>query len=131
MKRRKVFAGFVFAFVCLSVVSMAEGNPKADKISYKMPKKVKAVFENNCYSCHNNDSRSDKAKDKLNFDTMEGLSKIEKIGTFSHISKVLDEGEMPPKKFLASHPDKALTPDQVKTLSEWVKKEASSLVKKD
>jgi mono/diheme cytochrome c family protein len=130
MKKRNVFAGLVLAFVCISVISMAEGNPKNEKITYKMPKKVKAVFENNCYGCHNNDSRNDKAKDKLNFDTLDELSKVKKVGTFSHITKVLDEGKMPPEKFLASHPDKKLTPEQVKILSEWVKKEADSLVKK-
>ena len=130
MKKGNVLSGLILAFVFSSFIASAFEIPKNEKITYKMPNKVKAVFENNCYGCHNTDARSDKAKDKLNFDTLEGLSKVDKIGAFNHITKVLEEGKMPPEKFLAMHPEKKLTSEETLLLTEWVKKESHSLLKK-
>lgn len=130
MKQRNAIAGLFLTFMFSTLLASAVESPKNDKITYKMPHKVKAVFENKCFACHNNDARSDKAKEHLNFDTLSDLSKVKKIGAFNHILKVLDEGKMPPKKFLESHPEKGLTAEETSELTNWVKKESTALLKK-
>jgi hypothetical protein len=37
---------------------------------------------------------------------------------------------MPPKRFLEKNPDKKLTDEEIKILTEWVKKESASLLGK-
>ncbi|HKJ43597.1 MAG TPA: heme-binding domain-containing protein [Sunxiuqinia sp.] len=129
MKKRNVIAGLLLTFMFSAILASAVELPKNEKITYKMPHKVKAVFENKCFGCHNNESRSDKAKDKLNFDKLSDLTKVEKLGTFNHVKKVLDEGKMPPKKFLERYPEKGLTAGESKLLNDWVQKESKSLLK--
>lgn len=129
MKRRNTITGLFLTFMFSTLLASAVESPKNDKITYKMPHKVKAVFENKCFGCHNNDSRSDKAKDKLNFDKLSDLTKVDKLGTFNHIKQVLDEGKMPPKKFLEKHPEKGLTAEETLELTNWVKKESTALLK--
>lgn len=94
-----------------------------------MPDDVKAVIQNKCFGCHNTDSKNDKAKEDLDFKTFDELSKIKQISSYKKISEVLEENEMPPKKFLDHYPDKKLTEDEKKMLMKWAKAEAEKLVK--
>jgi hypothetical protein len=54
---------------------------------------------------------------------------VKKITTLKEIAEVLEKGEMPPKKFLEKNPDKKLTEEQVKILTDWSKKEMDALLK--
>lgn len=130
MKKRSAIAGLFLTFLFSAILASAVELPKDEKITYKMPHKVKAVFENKCFGCHNNGSRSDKAKEKLNFDTLSELTKIEKLGTFNHVKKEIEEEKMPPKKFLERFPNNKLTAEESQLLTDWVQKESKSLLKK-
>lgn len=122
---------FLFVLIAATIAGQATGTDTDDsKITYPMPHKVKAVFENKCFGCHNDEGRSDKAKKGLNFNTFDGLTSIDKIATLSDMKKQLSEGKMPPEKFLEKHPEAGLSADESKLLVEWVKKEAKSLLKK-
>ena len=44
------------------------------------------------------------------------------------MGEVIEEGKMPPKKFLEKNPDKKLTEDQTKLLLEWTKTESERLM---
>ena len=94
-----------------------------------MPENVKAIVEKSCFGCHNTDSRNEDAKEDLDFKTFDKLSKIKKIGKLKHIIETVEEAKMPPKKFLEKYPDKKLTADEAKILTEWAKNEAASLIK--
>lgn len=130
MKKQTLFSGLVFSFVLAGFLAQAQPSASKGKVTYPMPVKVQAVFENKCYGCHNDESRSDKAKDGLNFSTLEQLDKMKKIATFGDVKKEVAEGEMPPKKFLEKHPEAALSKEESKILVDWVKKESVALAKK-
>ena len=115
----------LFSFTIMA----GETEKTVKSIPGQMPDDVKAVIENRCFGCHNTDSKNDKAKEDLDFKTFDELSKIKKISTYKKIGEVLEENEMPPKKFLERFPDKDITADEKKLLMEWAKKEAESLVK--
>ena len=127
MKRLKLFAGVFLTIMFLSSTLFA-----ADKTPVKgeltMPENVKAIVEKSCFGCHNTDSKNEDAKEELDFKTFDSLSKIKKIGAYRHIAEVIEEGEMPPKKFLERFPDRKLTDEEATILTEWVKKEATTLI---
>ncbi len=118
-------------FVGLFSLSLVASNgKKVTKYNpVRMTDEVKSIIENKCFGCHNTDSKNDKAKEDLDFKTFDDLSKMKKISAYKKIGEVLEENEMPPKKFLEHYPDKKLTADESKALMEWAKKEAESLVK--
>jgi len=94
-----------------------------------MPENVKAIVDNKCYGCHNAESQNDKAKEKLQWDQMEQLSKSKLVSTFSDIEEVLDEGKMPPEKFLEKRPEKKLTDEEKEILKSWAVSTAENLMK--
>jgi cytochrome c553 len=94
-----------------------------------MPDNIKSILDKSCMGCHNNESKSTKGKMKLNFDKFNDgkYSKGKQIAKLNAIVKTLAKGKMPPKKFIAKNPDRALSADDTKTLSEWAKAQASTL----
>jgi len=92
-------------------------------------KKAKAVIDAKCYGCHSDDGKSDKAKEALLWDKLPTLEKIKMVSTLDEIIEVLEEGTMPPEKFLARKPEAKLTEKEVKTLMNWAEKSADNLLK--
>jgi uncharacterized membrane protein len=90
---------------------------------------VKAVIDQKCFGCHNANSKNEKGKSKLQWDTMTALSKAKQIAAMDEIIEVLDEGKMPPEKFLANKPEAKLTEQEVKLLKEWANANAEKLMK--
>jgi len=129
MKKMTVFAGIFLTFFLVSFLGKATDKTSAEEPAM-MPKKVQSIIENKCIGCHNTDSRNDKAKEKLDFKTLDGLAKIKKIGTYNHIVEALEKDKMPPEKFLAKNPDKKLTQREAKIIMDWANKEAAALMKK-
>lgn len=93
-------------------------NPGPEE-GFVIPDDVNQILEKSCFGCHNVESSNDKAKDKLMIDQLVELSKTKLIGALGDIGEVIEENEMPPEKFLAKYPDKALTDDEAKRLKEW------------
>ena len=83
------------------------------------PEDVAKILKVHCMDCHVTASKNDKAKDKLNFDKWDQLNMMKKTGKLNDIIKVVEEGEMPPEKYLNHYPDKKLTEDQVKVITKW------------
>jgi hypothetical protein len=54
---------------------------------------------------------------------------MKKISAYKHIGEVVEENEMPPKKFLEKRPEKKITDEEKQILIAWAKKEAETLVK--
>ena len=129
MKKMNVFAGLFLTFVFVTFVLMAAEKSTPTKATDNMPDNVKARVDKSCFGCHNTGSQNEDAKEKLDFKTLDKLSRIKKIGKLKHILEAVEEGEMPPKRFLERNLDKKLTEDEVKILTEWTKKEATLLVK--
>ena len=129
MKKSNVFTGLLLAFLFSFLAVRAEEKTAHANAPYKMPEKVKTIIDNKCFGCHNTDSRNKDAKEDLDFNMLDGLSKVKKVGAFNDISKVLEEGKMPPKKFLERKPEQALTDKEMKILTKWVKDETSAIIK--
>lgn len=96
---------------------------------YKFPKKVQAVIDKSCYGCHSENGKSDDAKDALRWDKMHEYDKAKLVSVMDEIIEVLEEKEMPPKKFLEKKPEVAPTEKESKALMNWAEKEADKLLK--
>jgi hypothetical protein len=124
---------FIFMAVILIAITGLSSltffkNHRLEITSVEMPENVKAVIDNKCFGCHNVESTSDKAKEKLLFDGLDELSKVELVGTLGDIEKVLDEDKMPPEKFLEKKPEMKLTADEKLVLKEWAVATADNLM---
>ncbi|WP_347840617.1 heme-binding domain-containing protein [uncultured Draconibacterium sp.] len=123
---KKSFFLFVSVFVIVSFIAIGSDKPEKKSV---MPENVKAVIDKSCFGCHNTDSKNEDGKDALDFKKLDSLSKIKQISAYKEISEVVEENDMPPKKFLERFPEKALSDADKKVLIEWSKKEAETLVK--
>lgn len=90
-------------------------NPEAPAL----PADVKAIVQQKCYGCHNAESKNEKGKAKLDWDALEAAKKSKALATMGKITEELEEGAMPPARFLESNPDKKLTAEETATLMAW------------
>ena len=103
----------------------ANPKPEADTLlalhpeAPALPADVKAIVQQKCYGCHNADSKNEKGKAKLDWDALEAAKKAKSLATMGKINEALEEGSMPPARFLESNPDKKLTTEEVATLMQW------------
>lgn len=125
MKTTNTFS-LLFSFLFLMSIVVSAENETTKKT---MPDDVKAVVEKSCFGCHNTNSKNEDGKEALDFKKLDKLSKIQMISAYKEIGDVVEEGDMPPKKFLQKYPDKKLTDADKKILLDWSKKEAEALVK--
>ena len=121
-----IFSVLILIFPVLYL--QASEKPEDKKIGIEMPANVKAVVEKSCYGCHHTDSRNEDAKEELDFKTLGDLKVFKKIGALRDIAEVIEEEEMPPKKFLENYPERAPSEEEQKLLADWVKKEAQRLI---
>lgn len=117
---------FQLAALLLVAALALPGFVGVDAAKFKMPKKVNAIVQAKCFGCHSNDSKAQKAKDKLNWEDLATLPHDQQLEKMKSIVKVLGEGSMPPARFLEKMPDKKLTDKEMATMNKW----ASKLVKK-
>ena len=75
------------------------------------------------------ESSNDKAKEKLLIDKLTELSKAKLVAKLDGIAEAVGKNEMPPEKFLAKYPDKALTKEEAKQLMDWAKAASEELMK--
>lgn len=99
-----------------------------EEVTFEIPENIQNILDQSCFGCHNIDASSDKAKKKLMLDQLHELSNAKLIGKLDGIAQTIEEGEMPPEKFLAKNPDKALTADQKETLINWANNKANQLL---
>jgi hypothetical protein len=126
MKTKSIFSILTSAFLFFTFIATAENLPTPKT---NMPDDVEAIVKKSCFGCHNTASKNEDGKKALDFKKLEDLSKIKQISAYKEISDVMEEGEMPPKKFIQRNPEKKLSSDEVKRLIAWSKKEAEALVK--
>lgn len=128
--KKIMFPAVVFATIIFGAFILNSSFKKAPEVSGKeLPEQVKSIIDQSCFQCHNADSQNEKAREKLDFKSFDELSKVKKITALKEIAEVVEKGEMPPKKFLERFPDKNLTEEQAKILTDWSKKEIDALLK--
>ena len=93
-----------------------------------IPEEIGAILKTSCFGCHNEEARSDDAKNAVQFDHWDEYRTIKKISILEKMGEVLEEGKMPPPRFLENNPDKKLSEEQRKQLVDWTKKESERLM---
>ena len=95
-----------------------------------IPANVKAVIDQKCYGCHNPNSKNEKGKKKMNWDSLTLYSLKIKIKKLDDITEMLEKGKMPPEKFLQFKPEAKLTDEESKTLKDWAASASDQLLSK-
>ncbi len=107
---------FVVFGLCTATV-FGQEVAKKDTIS-SIPQAISAILKPACMTCHSNEGR-DKPKAKVNFSVWDQYTPIEKTMIASSIADEVKKGSMPPKRFLETHPEGALTADQMNSIVQW------------
>lgn len=114
---------FSLAFLMLTVfVLPGFMTPQDSAIKVKFPKKVDSIIQNKCYGCHSPEGRSQKAKNKLNWDELTTLDMATQLQKVEAIQKVLREGTMPPKGMIEKNPDMKISDEESAKLEKWANK---------
>ena len=119
---KKILLLSVLALACVLFihgVSEREEPAATHFTAAALPDDVKAVVDKKCYGCHNANSKNEKAKAKLDWDALDNMKKSKRKAAMGKVSEMLEEGKMPPKKFLESKPEAALTEAELATLVAW------------
>lgn len=127
-------AALIFSIFIVSLIFIQGKNPDktnrhitTDSIEFTAD--VKAIIDQKCYGCHNLNSKNEKAKHKLKWDSLTLIPKAKQIAKLDKIIEVLEKESMPPEKFLAYKPEGKLTEDEIKKLKEWADANAERLLK--
>ena len=83
-----------------------------------VPENVQAILDRSCLPCHGADG-SGKAKMKWNYEKMPDYSKTKLISKLVKISEKVEADKMPPPKNVKKNPDRKLSDDDKKVLTEW------------
>jgi len=120
----------VFAIFVFIAAHQPTQVPEAvsEDIELGWPEEVMTIFERSCFDCHIAESGNIKGKSKLNFSKWEDYKLTKKIGKLDDIIKEVEEKKMPPKKYLNDYPDRALSDEEIKLVSEWANAEADKLM---
>jgi hypothetical protein len=124
--------GIRIALILLLVhTTMMWGNPGPPPSSppADFPEEVSALLTNSCYDCHSTGAEAEKAVKAMDFKIWEEYKLTRRITLLTKICEVIEEGDMPPGKYLKQYPGKALSEDDVKLICKWTSKEAEKLVK--
>jgi len=116
--------------ICMVIFSFSYGLTAKTGTGKELPAGVKAAIDKSCYGCHNSVSGNQKATEKLDFKSLDSLSRAQKIAKYKAISETIKNGEMPPKRFLDKNPDRKLTTDEAKSITNWYSGEIKELLKK-
>ena len=94
-----------------------------------IPKNIQEIIGNKCMGCHSDETKPGKSKTKINFDKLTNgeYSKGKVISKLDKIVKILGKDKMPPTKFLAKYPDKKLTSEESKSLTDWASEQSSMM----
>ncbi len=116
-----ILVGLSYFLHSFTVEPEVNYKPLTSSENIDIPDDVKSIIDNKCISCHSDESKSYKAKMKINFEkfTNGKYSNGKLVSKFGKIAKKLNANKMPPEKYLVENPDKKLTDDETKLLLSW------------
>jgi|PlaIllAssembly_1097288.scaffolds.fasta_scaffold1151044_2 hypothetical protein len=118
--------GLLIAYVSLTSPEGSAGSVRSEETVF--PENVAQILQLSCYDCHTSASKSIKAKAKMNFDTWNELTAVQKVATMDEICTEITKGGMPPEKYLSNYPDRKISPEQIKIVCTWVDEESKKLM---
>ena len=92
------------------------------------PDEISAILKTSCYDCHSTAKGSEKPLKAVDFEQWDQYRVTKQIGLLGDIGKIVEEGKMPPGKYLKKNPDATLSEAQKKLLTDWTKQEADKLM---
>jgi len=119
--------GFMFVNFSLADKKTPQEEVKTATATYQVPDDVQQILDKSCVGCHSSDSKNLKAKSKLQFDEFADMKLHKQVGKLADIAEVVNEGDMPPKKFLSNNPDRELTYEEKVKLANWAAEMAEKL----
>jgi mono/diheme cytochrome c family protein len=119
--------GFMFVNFTIEDKKTPQDEVKTEAATYSVPDDVQKILDNSCIGCHNSDSKNIKGKGKLKFDEFADMKLHKQVGKLADIAEVVNEGDMPPSKFLKSNPDRELTYEEKVKLANWAAEMAEKL----
>jgi hypothetical protein len=111
---RQILAFSVMLFCSVLVF----GQPVKKEILSGIPAEVSTVLTKACTTCHSNEGK-DKPKAAVNFSIWDQYTSSEKKLLAGSIQAEVQKGGMPPKRYLESHPESALTEAEIKQITQW------------
>jgi len=103
-------------------------NPPQEKVVPVFPENVAKVLETSCYDCHSDASSNEKALLKVNFSKWNDQTAAQKVAKMQDITDVLKKGDMPPAKYTAKYPDRAMNQEQKDLIMKWAAEESDKLM---
>jgi uncharacterized membrane protein len=123
-------------FILLAALFIYAGNEKGSDRNVSdqqpiltYPADIKTIIDNKCYGCHSVQGKSEDARKALMWDNLPSLTKAKQVATLDDIIDVLDDGSMPPKKFVEMRPEAKLTDEESQALKNWAETTADNLLK--
>lgn len=105
-------------------------NPPQLLVTPAFPDSVGKILETSCFDCHSDASSNEKARTKINFTKWNNLKDAQKVGKTQDISDVVQKGDMPPAKYTAKFPERALGQEQKDLIIKWAAEESEKLMGK-
>ncbi len=93
-----------------------------------IPENVEEILVSSCYDCHTTGAKAKDAVKALDFKVWDEYRLTKQIALLGDISKILEEGKMPPKKYLEYNPEKKLSEEQIQEVVDWTKTESEKLM---
>lgn len=118
-----------FTSITISGFNSSTVKPFEYQTNYEIPENIQNIFDQSCTMCHSKESKNAKGKLKLKLDQLDIYSKSKMISKLSKIAKEVNKEDMPPKKFTAKNPEKALSKEDKNALISWAKNYATELSK--
>ena len=98
-------------------------------IDLNMSDKVYEIVKTSCFDCHLSNSKNNKARKAMAFDFISRMTMMKQISKLNEICKEINEGNMPPQKYLDKFPERKLTEAQIQAVCDWVKSESTKFSK--
>lgn len=133
----KILAAAVAILVLIQLIPLDRDNPPVIQ-DVAAPSEVDAILRRACYDCHSNETEwpwyshvapvsflvvhdVHEGREHLNFSDWEHSRK-----DVDEILEEVEEGEMPMKIYLITHPNAALSDADLATIRSWVKSEQAN-----
>jgi hypothetical protein len=127
--------GIAVAFLAAQLVTPARSNPPIE-VEIPAPAEVKTVLRESCYDCHSNETvwpwysriapfswllahDVNEGREYVNYSAWNRLTPEKQAETIHESWEHVEEGDMPPRKYLSLHSDARLTDADRAVLRTW------------
>lgn len=125
--KKLIFTMLILATATMSFTTYSS-KPDDNANEVEIPEKVKKILETKCMGCHSKGGNSLKARMKLKLDELSELSTGKLINKLEEVAEEIEEGKMPPEKYIKKNPDKQLSEEEAKAIINWAHSTSDQLM---